>query len=148
MTSRIFLQQKGRQKGFLTEVSCNMKLLASSWQPIYSQALKVHTSPPTPTDSSSSTNSLRSRLANTPLFSWTHQEKGVFVTPPPCQSNTNARPRNFHPHVPAHERQSVSRGELQGVLWALLARTAWGNDGAGELAMQGRLLHPITYCPC
>ena len=32
--------------------------------------------------------------------------------------------RNFRAHVPAHERQSISRGELRGVLHAMLSREA------------------------
>ena len=32
--------------------------------------------------------------------------------------------RNFRAHVPAHERQSISRGELRGVLHAMLSRVA------------------------
>ena len=37
----------------------------------------------------------------------------------------DAHSRNHRSHVPAHERQSVNRGELRGVLWALMARTSW-----------------------
>ena len=36
----------------------------------------------------------------------------------------NNSSRNFRAHVPAHERQSISRGELRGVLHAMLSREA------------------------
>ena len=40
-------------------------------------------------------------------------------------------PRNYSAHVPAHERQSISRGELRGVLHATLGRLQGDGSGAG-----------------
>ena len=37
----------------------------------------------------------------------------------------NVSQRNYHNHVPAHKRQSISKGELRGVLHALLQRQPW-----------------------
>ena len=45
---------------------------------------------------------------------WMHAGYGVWFG----QHNS----RNFRAHVPAHERQSISRGELRGVLHAMLSR--------------------------